>query len=104
MDETITGTMDAPSGLVGSILSFFGRTARRTSGSSVVEQPEGQLREYLRQMDRWLDWGAGFLFGPYMDKAGKELNRPDVMAVSHYDDLKTRYDVMVRRARDRQLI
>ncbi len=111
MSEVLTGRIEAQPRWIGAMSRLFGKPATRNSdrvkdaaAPSVEEQLTDKLKGYLRQMDRALDWQAGFWFGPYMDRAGKLLNEPAVIAVSQYDLLRTEFDAKVKLAKYERLI
>lgn len=67
---------------------------------TLYEKIEGELKA----MNFWMDWQVGVLFNYYKNRVGEKLGRQEVQGELWYDDVKTRYDTMIRGAKNTNLI
>jgi len=63
-----------------------------------------RIKGELKAMSFCMDWQIGVLFHYYKNRVGEELGRQEIQGELWYDDVKTRYDIMIRGAKNTNLI
>lgn len=62
-----------------------------------------KIENGLEKMDVWMSAQIGFMFDYYKNKVGKLLD-DEAQGYLQYEDWRTRYGNLIRRARDQRLI